>query len=66
MSGWAQRACVRRTRDQRQNRNPMTTDGVVPWYYSIHVFALRTGCDAAYPTTNTARRDPPLLCWVGR
>lgn len=44
-------------------QNPMTTDGVVPRYYSIHVFALRAGCGAAYPTTNTARRDPPLPCW---
>lgn len=41
----------------------MTTDGVVPRYYSIHVFASRAGCGAAYPTTNTARRDPPLPCW---
>lgn len=41
----------------------MTADGVVPRYYSIHVFALSAGCGAAYPTTNTARRDPPLPCW---
>lgn len=39
----------------------MTTDGVVPWNYSIHVFAPRAGCGEAYPTTNTGRRDPPLL-----
>lgn len=45
-----------------QNQNPMTTDGVVPWNYSIHVFAPRAGCGEAYPTSNTGRRDAPLPC----